>query len=100
MPFDRDGDERAVDQQALDPPARLRCSAHRIGHHRADQDRIGAGSDRGIDVVDLAALIVRRAVRQLQPDLDRVQPALPLIPFERRSVSSRTATGKVTYIGS
>ena len=80
--LDPDADELAVDQQALG-----------IGQLGAHRHRVGALVDLHVEEVDLARLVVQRAVRQRRPG----PPAAPRRGCSRwYSISWRWATGKVT----
>ncbi len=85
---------------AVDRLARLRRPARRVGDRARAAGRVGVVGDRWVDVVELAGLLVQRAVRQPQPDHHgaRSRPC-------RRSACAAPApcaptTGNRTYIGS
>ena len=62
------------------PPVRRRAGLapgdRRVGDAGPQHERVGAGGDRGIDIVEPAGLAVEAALRQSEPDLDRIEPAL------------------------
>jgi hypothetical protein len=66
--LDSDGDELAIGQFPVPRRAGLCAGAHRIGHGGAQRDGIGVGGDRGLDIVELADMVVGPAIWQPQPD--------------------------------
>ena len=74
--FDQNGDETAIDQRTVHGLAGFGGTARRVGDARAQQDGVGVGRHGRVDIVDLAGLVVDRAVRQAQLHRHRAHAAL------------------------
>ncbi len=79
--FDQHGDEFAIDQRAIYRLSRLDRLERRVGYRAAHQDRVGGRLHAWLDVIDLAGLVVQRAIRQTQPDHHGAKTALCGVVF-------------------